>query len=246
MPQRELHQLDLTKNKNLKLAGDGLHGKDLGRVEVAGPRVVDQNVNVTSVCECGIECLIDGKPTLFDPIEFSDEIATIDVLYDLAFLLMDLHHRGHGELGNRVLNRYLDRTEDEGGLAALPLFLSLRAGIRAHVGAAAASRQSDAGKAASLAQESRAYLALAGELLDFREPRLVAIGDAPQRCEQNSAANRTTVTSTLRVVSKPREERREIHAIASTVASAHAATTIEFTGIPVWAEALSSRAKTST
>ena len=121
-------------------------------------------------------CLIDGTPTLFDPIEFSDEIATIDVLYDLAFLLMDLHHRGHGELGNRVLNRYLDRTEDEGGLAALPLFLSLRAGIRAHVGAAAASHQSDAGKAASLAQESRAYLALAGELLDFREPRLVAIG----------------------------------------------------------------------
>ena len=62
MPQRELHQLDLTKNKNLKLSGDGLHGKDLGRVEVAGPGVVNQNVNVASVCECGIECLIDRKP----------------------------------------------------------------------------------------------------------------------------------------------------------------------------------------
>ena len=121
-------------------------------------------------------CLIDGKPTLFDPIEFSDEIATNDVLYDLAFLLMDLHHRGHDELGNRVLNRYLDRTEDEGGLAVLPLFLSLRAGIRAHVGAAAASRQSDTGKAASIAQESRTYLALATELLSPRESRLVAIG----------------------------------------------------------------------
>src|SRR5215472_18164998 len=57
-------------------------------------------------------CLIDGRPTLFDPIEFSDDLATIDVLYDLAFLLMDLHHRGHDELGNGVLNRYLDRTQD--------------------------------------------------------------------------------------------------------------------------------------
>ena len=121
-------------------------------------------------------CLIEGKPTLFDPIEFSDELATIDVLYDLAFLLMDLHHRGHDELGNRVLNRYLDRTEDQGGLAALPLFLSLRAGIRAHVTAAAATRQSSAEEAAKLTAESRAYLALAIELLSPRAPSLVAIG----------------------------------------------------------------------
>ncbi|HEV3175309.1 MAG TPA: AAA family ATPase [Stellaceae bacterium] len=121
-------------------------------------------------------CLVDGKPTLFDPIEFSDDLATIDVLYDLAFLLMDLHYRGHDELGNRVLNRYLDRTEDQGGLAALPLFLSLRAGIRAHVTAAAASGPSQAEATANLAKEARAYLALATELLRPQAPRLVAIG----------------------------------------------------------------------
>lgn len=121
-------------------------------------------------------CLIEGKPTLFDPIEFSDDLATIDVLYDVAFLLMDLHHRGHDELCNRVLNRYLDRTADEGGLPALPLFLSLRAGIRAHVTAAAAGRQSHAETAAGLAEESRSYLALATEMLGPRAPRLIAIG----------------------------------------------------------------------
>jgi aminoglycoside phosphotransferase family enzyme/predicted kinase len=120
-------------------------------------------------------CLVDGKPTLFDPIEFSDDIAVIDVLYDLAFLLMDLHHRGHGELGNLALNRYLDRTGDGGGLAALPLFLSLRAAIRAHVTAAAAGRQPVAGQA-DLAAESRAYLALASEVLAPHAPLLVAIG----------------------------------------------------------------------
>ena len=38
--------------------------------------------------------LIDGEPVLFDAIEFSDEIAAGDVLYDLAFLLMDLEMRG--------------------------------------------------------------------------------------------------------------------------------------------------------
>ena len=39
-------------------------------------------------------CLFQGKPTLFDCLEFSDELASVDVLYDLAFLLRDLEHRG--------------------------------------------------------------------------------------------------------------------------------------------------------
>ncbi|HUN48349.1 MAG TPA: AAA family ATPase [Stellaceae bacterium] len=119
-------------------------------------------------------CLLDGKPTLFDGIEFSAEIASIDVLYDLAFLLMDLHHRKHDELGNLVFNRYLDRTGDTGGLAALPLFLALRAAIRAHVTAAAALQHPDGAGAG--AEQARAYLALARELLRPRAPRLIAIG----------------------------------------------------------------------
>ena len=38
--------------------------------------------------------LFNGKPTLFDAIEFEDAFACIDVLYDLAFLLMDLERHG--------------------------------------------------------------------------------------------------------------------------------------------------------
>jgi aminoglycoside phosphotransferase family enzyme/predicted kinase len=118
-------------------------------------------------------CLLDGKPTLFDGIEFSDDIADIDVLYDLAFLLMDLRHREHDDLGNLVFNRYLDRTDDTGGLAALPLFLSIRAAIRAHVTAASAPQQSDS---AAAAEQARSYLALARDLLRPRQPSLIAIG----------------------------------------------------------------------
>lgn len=82
--------------------------------------------------------LLDGKPVLFDAIEFNDEIATCDVLYDLAFLLMDLWQRGLRTEANAIFNRYLWASEDAqlDGLAALPLFLSLRAGIRAKVEAA--------------------------------------------------------------------------------------------------------------
>ncbi|MBG06223.1 MAG: hypothetical protein CMM59_19355 [Rhodospirillaceae bacterium] len=81
--------------------------------------------------------LDDGQPTLFDCIEFNDKIACIDVMYDLAFLLMDLAHRDRPDAANFVLNRYLARTGDFDGAALLPLFLSCRAAIRAKVGAIA-------------------------------------------------------------------------------------------------------------
>ena len=115
-------------------------------------------------------CLIDGEPTLFDCIEFNPSLAAIDVLYDLAFLLMDLRYRGHATEAGIVFNRYLDVSDESDGLAALPLFLSLRAWVRAHVTATAA--RSGAGDAA----EARRYFDLARDLLKPHRPRLVAIG----------------------------------------------------------------------
>ena len=81
--------------------------------------------------------MIGGAPVLFDAIEFDESIATCDVLYDLAFLLMDLWTRGLTREANLLFNRYLwlcDKVEIRiKGLSALPLFLSLRAAIRAKV-----------------------------------------------------------------------------------------------------------------
>ena len=79
--------------------------------------------------------LVDGRPLLFDAIEFDPVIATTDVLYDLAFTLMDLVHFNQPAAANEVFNRYLAGAGDEGldGLRLLPLFLSVRAAIRAHV-----------------------------------------------------------------------------------------------------------------
>lgn len=76
-------------------------------------------------------CLLDGAPTPFDAIEFDDAIATIDPLYDVAFTAMDLLWRGEPRLAQVFLSRYLAATRDYGGLAAWPLFLSMRAAVRA-------------------------------------------------------------------------------------------------------------------
>jgi aminoglycoside phosphotransferase family enzyme/predicted kinase len=120
--------------------------------------------------------LLDGAPVLFDAIEFSDIIASGDILYDLAFLLMDLHARDLNQAANIVFNRYLIETgeRDLDGLAALPFFLSMRAAIRAKVTAARwqqPQRERDA--IAALAQK---YFDLARSLIAPAEPRLIAVG----------------------------------------------------------------------
>jgi len=124
--------------------------------------------------------LIDGNPVLFDAIEFDPLIATGDVLYDLAFLLMDLVERELADAANTVLNRYLAETrrgEDLDALAALPFFLSLRAAIRAKVTAARLAHAEDGdGERRPIARAARMYFDLAGRLIEPPSPTLVAIG----------------------------------------------------------------------
>ena len=112
-----------------------------------------------------------GSPVLFDCIEFNDMLSELDVLYDLAFLLMDLDFRRRTDAANRVMNAYFDeaaRAFPEGlwaGLAALPLTQAVRAAVRCHVSAHAGDDEA-----------ARAYLAAALRHLQPHRPRLLAIG----------------------------------------------------------------------
>ena len=108
-------------------------------------------------------CLWQKTPVPFDALEFDEDLATIDVGYDLAFLLMDLEHRAGRQAANRVLNRYLARSGDVGALTGLPPFLSQRAMIRAHVRAA-------------MGDDGHAYLAAAQAYLVPAAPVILAIG----------------------------------------------------------------------
>ena len=119
-------------------------------------------------------CLFKEHPTLFDAIEFNDDFACIDVLYDLAFLIMDVDRHGLRKFANLVLNRYLERTGDYAAVAALPLFLSARAAVRAHIAVTTAERSP---------AETKILRASAVALLDraigYLEPspvRAIAIG----------------------------------------------------------------------
>ena len=120
--------------------------------------------------------LIDGKPMPFDAVEFDPEIATTDILYDLAFILMDLCHFGRTEAANIVLNRYLETAalaelED---LSALSLFMSMRAAIRANV--LLARRDTDPRAKGAAWDAAHAYFELALHLMAPATPALIAVG----------------------------------------------------------------------
>lgn len=141
------------------------------------------------------------QPILFDALEFSEEMATVDTLYDLAFLLMDLVQHKQRPAANTILNRYIWRAGsssfnckdpnaphaetgevancigDIAGLELLPLFLSCRAGIRAMVEAMrAATPDTAAATHEQRMASARNYLDTA--ILDLTPPpaQIIAIG----------------------------------------------------------------------
>jgi predicted kinase len=113
---------------------------------------------------------------LFDAIEFDAQMATVDVLYDLAFTLMDLLRHDQTLAANAVLNGYLAATpiDNLDALGALPLFMSIRAAIRAQV--ALARLNPTHSNEAGILGEARSYFDLARTLIAPPAPRLIAVG----------------------------------------------------------------------
>lgn len=114
----------------------------------------------------------NNAPVLFDCIEFNERLMQIDVLYDIGFLLMDLEVRGHHAAASRVLNAYLEtvaRHEGEVGLyealSLLPLYMSIRAGVRCHVSAHAGDMD-----------QAKRYLGAAHRFLERARPELICVG----------------------------------------------------------------------
>ena len=132
----------------------------------------------------GNVCLFNEKPTPFDAIEFNDDLACIDILYDFAFPLMDLIQFDRRFLANRFFNRYLEITRDYSGLELMPLFLSLRAAIRAMV---LALGEMDGRK---VVRCKKYFGSALGFLSGSRSPVLVAIGGP-------SGSGKSTLTRSL-------------------------------------------------
>lgn len=141
----------------------------------------DQRLQHGKVREChgdlhlGNIVILDDKPTPFDSIEFNPALRWIDVINDIAFLLMDLMHRQRPDLAFAFLDAYLQATGDYEGLAVLRFYLGYRAMVMAKV---AAIRAAQLDKSANLAQ-CDSYLALAEHFYSSARPALIITHGLP-------------------------------------------------------------------
>ncbi|SEK20286.1 AAA family ATPase [Halomonas daqiaonensis] len=118
--------------------------------------------------------LYHGEVTVFDCIEFNDGLRWIDTSNDLAFLLMDLEHRGETELANRVLNRYLQGYGDFDCLPLLDFYKAYRATVRAKIALlTCGSANLDATERARLLDTYQSYIDLAERYAQPRQPYLL-------------------------------------------------------------------------
>ncbi|MBE7638395.1 AAA family ATPase [Sneathiella sp. P13V-1] len=127
-------------------------------------------------------CVFNGKARIFDAIEYQDDFAISDILYDLSFLLMDLEDKKQSRAATTILNEYvaemgwLEESQAFEALKLLPFFLSLRAGIRCHVAANRSLQCQDENETSKLAKKAQQLFQKANNYLRPRSPSLLALG----------------------------------------------------------------------
>lgn len=116
-------------------------------------------------------CKLNGRVLIFDCIEFNPALRAGDVMNDIAFLIMDLHHRALATHANRFLNEYLEQTRDYAGLKLLDFYCVYRACVRAKVMSLESNTMPSTQYA--LEQEAASYFDLAEQMLAPRTPGLL-------------------------------------------------------------------------
>jgi aminoglycoside phosphotransferase family enzyme/predicted kinase len=155
----------------------------------------------------------NDRVTIFDGIEFNDDLRWIDVLSETAFAVMDLEDRGRPDFGRRLLNAYLEATGDYDGLAVLPYYLVYRAMVRAKV-ASIRSRQPDltAPDRTRLHDELRGYLRLADKYA--APPRPILLLTHGVSGSGKTTAGRTILEATGAIRVRSDVERKRLAGLA--------------------------------
>lgn len=149
--------------------------------------------------------LIGSRVTLFDCIEFSEDLRWVDVASEIAFTYIDLLGHQQPALAGWFLSEWLAATGDYEALAVLRYYAVYRALVRAKIAAIRAVQESGDFSAACQ------YLALAMTVLQPRKRRLI-ITHGVAGCGKSRAARRLVLQdaagSTIRLRSDIERKRR--------------------------------------
>lgn len=152
-------------------------------------------------------------PVAFDCIEFNDNLSWIDVISEVAFLVMDLQSRNEYGLANRFLNRYLEATGDYAGLRLLSFYQCYRAMVRAKVSVLRLEQESDVLERRRALDGFESYLALAESYSRQTAPTLMLMHGLSASGKSSVSQQLIDALSVIRVRSDV--ERKRIHDVAS-------------------------------
>ena len=118
-----------------------------------------------------------GAAQPFDGIEFNANLRWIDVVSEVAFMVMDLHAHDCASLAQRFLNTWLEHSGDFGGLALLNYYVVYRAMVRAKIARLRAAQMNTAAidepaRQQALAEYAR-YVALAQRFSQSHQRTLI-------------------------------------------------------------------------
>jgi len=160
----------------------------------------------------GNMALIDGRLTIFDCIEFNDRLRWIDVMSEVAFVVMDLQDRGAPALAHRFLNDYLEITGDYAGLPVLRFYLAYRAMVRAKVTRLRVNQMEGGEARSELLAEYGAYLGLARHYARPPSPAIV-IAHGLSGCGKTTLTQEfLELTGAVRI--RTDVERKRLHGLA--------------------------------
>jgi predicted kinase len=160
--------------------------------------------------------LIDGHVAIFDGIEFNGELRWIDVISEVAFLVMDLEHRGRADLARRALSAYLEQSGDYAGVPLLRFYVVYRAMVRAKVRCLRA-QQLDARKSERALEEARQYLVLASRYSQAATPILIAMHGLSGSGKSTVAQAIVEQLGAIRI--RTDRERKRLHGLAALARS---------------------------
>ena len=162
---------------------------------------------------------LDGEPMAFDCIEFNERLSWIDVISEVAFLVMDLQHRRQAQLANHFLNSYLEVTGDYAGLSVLPFYLCYRALVRAKVNALRLKQDEiTSEEKADTITEFEKYLALASTYTRPATAKLIIMHGLSASGKSTVSQQLLDATGAIRIRSDV--ERKRLFKITSTDSAA--------------------------
>jgi hypothetical protein len=152
----------------------------------------------------GNVCLVDDQVLVYDRIEFDRRLRCGDVASDLAFLAMDMDHRGHPDAARVLIEHYAQLTSDEDLPALVDFYKMHSALVRAKVQLLASEDDAlSSEERREVVLEAARYAQLA---VAYRLPAcLVLVGDP--RSSRAPASSADHVASRLRAALLHDDER---------------------------------------